>query len=320
MDMWGVGFTPPRHRQRTTDTQPCWRCRAAAQEPLPRRDHPHRDVTPGAHAAPGRACPPSKAASHPLPWRPRAPCQAASRDHSILWAPSRPHPWAWHSWAWAWHPERAGQHEYPLSRPRRGAPCRGAGAPELGPVAQAGIRDRHRAVPAVRRHLEAHRRHRRSPRDRQDPHAPRLVRPGTAPIARAAIRPIPNGLLIPGRAPPGSTPRADSLLWPALAREAKTPRIRAPRTDESPDKSSILDRPLAPLTTHRSIRTLPPSEKGRLKFLARSEIGVTDVAPVVPSTLRNTWRRRSRAGKRPSSPAGFRLTSSRPPSTGLQWP
>ena len=134
---------------------------------------------------------------------------------------------------------------------------------------KAGIRDRHRAVPAVRRHLEAHRRHRRSPHDRQDPHAPRLVRPGTAPIARAAIRPIPNGLLIPGRAPPGSTPRADSLLWPALAREAKTPRIRAPRTDESPDKSSILDRPLAPLTTHRSIRTLPPSEKGRLKFLAR---------------------------------------------------
>jgi len=90
----------------------------------------------------------------------------------------------------------------------------------------------------------------------------------TAPIARAVIRPIPNGL-IPGRAPlpPGSTPRADSLLWPALAREAKTPRIRAPRTDESPDKSPILDRPLAPLTTHRSIRTLPPSEKGRLKFL-----------------------------------------------------
>ena len=31
----------------------------------------------GVHAAPGRACPPSKAASHPLPWRPRAPCQAA---------------------------------------------------------------------------------------------------------------------------------------------------------------------------------------------------------------------------------------------------
>ena len=111
---------------------------------------------------------------------------------------------------------------------------------------------------------------------RQDPHPPRLVRPGTAPIARAAIRPIPNGPLIPGRAPPGSTPRADSLLWPALAREAKTPRIRAPRTDESPDKSSILDRPLAPLTTHRSNRTLPPSEKGRLKFLYLLYLSVTD--------------------------------------------
>ncbi|MGH8566211.1 MAG: transposase [Gammaproteobacteria bacterium] len=31
----------------------------------------------------------------------------------------------------AWLPERAGQHQYPLSRQRRGAPCRGAGAPEL---------------------------------------------------------------------------------------------------------------------------------------------------------------------------------------------
>ena len=63
---------PPRHCQRTTDTQSCRRCRAATQEPLPRRDHPHRDVTAGVHAAPGRACPASKVASHPLPWRARA--------------------------------------------------------------------------------------------------------------------------------------------------------------------------------------------------------------------------------------------------------
>ena len=208
-----------------------WRCRAAAQEPLPRRDHPHRDVTPGAHAAPGRVCPSSKAASHPLPWRPCAPCQAASRDHSILWAPSRPHPCAWHGLGCSRACRSTPIPPQPTT-PRRPLPWRRCA--ELGPVAQTGIRDRHRAVSAVRRHLEAHRRHRRSPRDRQDPHAPRLVRLGTAPIARAAIRPIPNGLLIPGRAPPGSTPRADSLLWPALAREAKTPRIRAPRTDEGP--------------------------------------------------------------------------------------
>jgi hypothetical protein len=42
----------------------------------------------------------------------------------------------------AWLPERAGQREYPLSGPRRGAPCRSAGAHELGPVVQAGVRYR----------------------------------------------------------------------------------------------------------------------------------------------------------------------------------
>ena len=77
-------------------------------------------------------------------------------------------------------------------------PSLGAGAPELCPVAQAGIRYRHRAVSAVRRYLDDHRRHRTSLRDRQDPHPSRLVRPGTAPIARAVIRPTPNGL-DPGR-------------------------------------------------------------------------------------------------------------------------
>jgi hypothetical protein len=39
----------------------------------------------------------------------------------------------------------------------------------------------------------------------------------------------------------------------AFARAAKTPRIRAPRTDESPEKSPILDLRLTYLTTHRSI-------------------------------------------------------------------
>jgi len=47
-------------------------------------------------------------------------------------------------------------------------------------------------VPAVRRHLDDHRRHRRSARDRQDPPPSRLVRPGTAPIVRAVIRSIPH--------------------------------------------------------------------------------------------------------------------------------
>jgi len=59
----------------------------------------------------------------------------------------------------------------------------------------------------LRRPLEDHRRHRTSSRDRQDPHPSRLARPGTARIARAVIRSIPNGL-IPARdpLPLGSTP------------------------------------------------------------------------------------------------------------------
>jgi hypothetical protein len=72
------------------------------------------------------------------------------------------------------------------------------------------------------------------------------------------------------------------LLWPAPAREAKTPLdpgasddgsqahgrclLDAPRM-QRPKKSPILDRRLAYLTTHRSIRTLPLAEKGPLKFL-----------------------------------------------------
>ena len=88
----------------------------------------------GVYATPGRACPPSTLASDPLSWRARAQRYTAARDHSLLRAPSRRSPWAW-------LPERAGQHQYPLSRPRRGAPCRGAGAHELGPVAEAGVRD-----------------------------------------------------------------------------------------------------------------------------------------------------------------------------------
>ena len=39
------------------------------------------DVTPGAHAAPGRARSASKAASDPLPWRARAQRQVTLRDH-----------------------------------------------------------------------------------------------------------------------------------------------------------------------------------------------------------------------------------------------
>jgi len=59
----------------------------------------------------------------------------------------------------------------------------------------------------LRRPLDDHRRHRTSRRHCEDPRPPRLARPGAAPIARALIRSIPNGL-IPARdpLPPGSPP------------------------------------------------------------------------------------------------------------------
>jgi hypothetical protein len=56
----------------------------------------------------------------------------------------------------------------PLSGPRRGAPCRSACSPELGPVAQAGVRDRPGTLPPLWRPLEDHRRHRTSRRDCED--------------------------------------------------------------------------------------------------------------------------------------------------------
>ena len=103
---------------------------------------PYRDVTAGfmqrlAALVPVRGCisSASMACSHPKPGpgrgllgAPRMQRQVASRDHSILRAPSRQHPCAWLS-------ERAGQRQYLLSGPRRGAPSRGACPHELGPPA-----------------------------------------------------------------------------------------------------------------------------------------------------------------------------------------
>ena len=124
----------------------------------------------------------------------------------------------------------------------------------------------------MRWHLDDPRCHRRSLRHRQDPNPSPLARPGTAPIARAVIRPTPKGE-VPGRDPfpAGSTPRADSLLWPALAREAKTPPDPpgsgplGPR--KGPEHPASWTRRIVSLTTHRSIGTLPLVEKGPLKFL-----------------------------------------------------
>jgi hypothetical protein len=125
---------------------------------------------------------------------------------------------------------------------------------------------------AVRWHLDDPRCHRRSLRHRQDPDPSPLARPGTAPIARAVIRPTAKGL-IPGRdpLPAGSTPRADSLLCPALAREAKTPPDppgsgplgprKGPEHPASWTRRIVIDNP--------QVHRYSSVEKGPLKFLAR---------------------------------------------------
>jgi hypothetical protein len=179
---------------------------------------------------------------------PRTQRQTASRDHSILgapilvftgrrrsvlWLPSRHRPCAWLS-------DRAGQRLYPLSGPRRGAPSRGAHPPELGPVAQAGVRDRPGTLPPLRRPLDDHRRHRTSPRHCEDPRPPRLVRPGPAPIACAVIRSIPNGTPPTrfhslSRQPPlaGTRPRGQNAPGPGPLEPRKGPEHPASWTDGS---------------------------------------------------------------------------------------
>jgi hypothetical protein len=84
----------------------------------------------------------------------------------------------------------------------------------------------------------------------------RLARPRTAPIARAVIRSIPNGLI-----PRVPLPDPTASLGRHPPERPKRSRIRAPRTAEAPGTSRILDRRVVSLTTHRSIGTLPLAEK-----------------------------------------------------------
>jgi hypothetical protein len=116
--------------------------------------------------------------------------------------------------------------------PRR--PCRSACPPELGPVAQAGVRYRPGTLPPLRRPFEDHRRHRTSPRHCEHPRPPRLARPGTAPIPGQGFQPIPTGLTSRG-SPIHPVQPLDRLLACAR-RDAKTPRNVAPRADEGPDQ------------------------------------------------------------------------------------
>jgi hypothetical protein len=161
-----------------------------------------------------------------------------------------------------------------------GAPCRGAGAHELGPVAEAGVRDRPGTLPPMWRPLEDHRR----PFDR--------LRTGIE--APPIIAQILTHLGLPARAPPRSPMRSFDRFQMARSQRTtpshpiplpepttsfgrhpperpKRSRIRGLRMAEGPETSRILDRRLASLTTHSSIRTLPLAEKERLKFLFASE-------------------------------------------------
>jgi hypothetical protein len=79
------------------------------------------------------------------------------------------------------------------------------------------------------RHLEDHRRHRRSHRDGQDPHPSQLVRPGTAPIPGTALRSNPYGLIL-DRLP--SRPVSSLSRQPPMAR-TRTRRQNAPKLGAS---------------------------------------------------------------------------------------
>src|SRR5919106_3697770 len=69
-----------------------------------------------------------------------------------------------------------------------------AGAHELGPASQTGLRHRHRTVPELRRCLEDHHRYRRSAGDYQNPHPSGPADPRPAALPGAAVRSFPNDL------------------------------------------------------------------------------------------------------------------------------
>ena len=100
-------------------------------------------------------------------------------------------------------------------------------------LAQTGIRYRHRTLPALWRALEDHRRYRRSPGDRQDPHAPGLARARSA-ARTGAAHPIVPSSLTPEAPRPASIPQPASplvLSWrtcPSVSRDRRAWRMSGP--------------------------------------------------------------------------------------------
>ncbi len=163
-------------------------------------------------------------------------------------------------------------------RSRTSAEC--AGAHELGPATQTGLRYRHRALPELRRQLEDHRRNRRSAGNCQNPRPFGPADPRPAARASAAIRFIPNDLRNQKRLPT----RADGPARSEFERAARSGTLRAPPTTTPPKPaeatlgfSSTERRPVKPfenltqgrfrLTTRRAGAIARARKKGGLKFL-----------------------------------------------------
>ena len=195
-------YHPPGDCQRTAETQSRRPSRAAAQEPLPRRHHPYRDVAVGVHAALSRIGPASAAASDSLPWRARTPRQVACCDRS-----------------------QSSRSRQPSTQSPR--TCAGlASAHELGVPAETRIRYRYRTLPKLWRPPEDHRRDRRSRADCQDPHPPALTRPRTAQVTGAASRSVPSGLIAHSSSPSiALNPQADDPARAGTRASGKTAPI-----------------------------------------------------------------------------------------------
>jgi hypothetical protein len=80
-------------------------------------------------------------------------------------------------------------------------------------LAQASLRYRHRTLPALRRHLEDYRCHRRARRNHQDTHPSGPAYPAAA-LPGTATRSVPSGLILKSRPVPQG---ADDAARPALA-------------------------------------------------------------------------------------------------------
>jgi hypothetical protein len=163
------------------------------------------------------------------------------------------------------------------------------GAHELGQTAQTGLRYRHRPLPELRRHLEDHRRHRRSASDPEDTHPSGLSHPCPTSLPRTASRSIPNELIGRKRA---KTTRSRAF-YPLAGFEVTTEANRLPRKATMPLGLSLsehsngeqimrfrpLHRPDYPkqtrdfhqtivrLTTRRFGDIAPVRKKGCLNFL-----------------------------------------------------